>query len=365
MSTAEFTLSDRALFETFIGKRQLTVDLFGRTEGIPAYSANVFRPFGYVPESNLSDFGHDHVLWGIDGDLGFNVMHRGTVFATTDHCGAIRILNPDILPEYLLYQLELQAHLLGFDRGLRASLVNMRKVRVRLPVRDDGTIDPAAQREIVEKYTALRNVKARLAAEAQNLAEVMVEVPHEGPSLFFPLEALFDLSRTTNRSSFTRRFVNENPGPIPVYSASGNEEEAGYGYVADNLADIKYFEDILTWNIDGSKFRAFYRRGRFSLSEKVIPLILKPEWNGLIDYDYVRHEIDRKVIASGAAYQNKPGKGRIRNVELEIPAREVDGVLMPDIEQQRILAARYQTVEKTQADAVRRLKELAETFVEI
>lgn len=362
---AEFGLEDRKKFALFIGKRRLKEELFGVTEGIPLYSANVVEPFGFVADSNIQDFTSDHVLWGIDGDFRFNVIQKETPFATTDHCGAIRIFDPNIVPEYLLYQLELQGHVLGFDRGLRASLANMRRVRVRLPVREDGTVDREAQLALVAKYLAVRMTKRLLKEEADALDTMMIEIPHTGPLVTVALGDLFDLSLTTNRSDFTKRFVNDHPGPIPVYSASGSEHEAGYGYVADNLPGIKYFENILTWNIDGSKFRAFYRQGRFTVSEKVIPLVLRPEWEASVDYNFVRHLVDRRALEAGAAYQNKPGKGRIKSLDIDLPAKIEDGVLVPDLARQKELAARYEVLYRLRTQLTDMLRALATSYVDI
>lgn len=61
----------------------------------------------------------------------------------------------------------------------------------------------------------------------------------------------FEGSRTNN-SQFTKTFINNHKGDVPVYGASLEENEVSYGYVADNLPGIKYFNDCLTWNIDGS-----------------------------------------------------------------------------------------------------------------
>lgn len=361
----EFSLHNGRYFQLAIGKRHLKKDVFGNTEDVPLYSANPVKPFGFVRDSNITDFDHDYVLWGIDGDFMFNAVPKGTRFATTDHCGTIKILDPAIVPEYLLYQLELQGHALGFDRGLRASLANMSRVTVRLPVAPDGTIDCDAQTVLVEKYLAVKRLKAKLQEEAESLSQLIVDVPQSGEFLTVHLEDLFDLKQTTNRSNFTKRFVNEHPGPVPVFSASGEEQIAGYGYVADNLPDIKYFEDILTWNIDGSKFRAFFREGRFSLSEKVIPLVLRPEWEESVDYHYVKHVVDREAVEAGAAYQNKPGKGRIKDLEIEIPARWENGTLVPDLDRQRTLAEMSKAIYTSQVQLVSALRELAATYVEV
>ena len=68
-----------------------------------------------------------------------------------------------------------------------------------------------------------------------------------------------------------------------VYSASKFPNTVDYGYVKDNLQGVKYFENCLTWNIDGSIGKVYNRKGRFSLSEKVIPLIVQKEYTDTLD----------------------------------------------------------------------------------
>jgi hypothetical protein len=364
MMTA-ISLADPSYFSLSIGTRYLKQDITSDSSGVPVYSANVRTPFGYVAEANVEDLTKDYVLWGIDGDLGFSVMPRGKPFAATDHCGLIKICDAHILPEFLLYQLETQGHVLGFDRGLRASLSNIRAVTVNIPMTASGEPDSGRQAELVERYRTVQAVRSRLNQEALELEQIVIAVPQPGDQLTLRLGELFDLRVTTNRSWFTKRFVNEHPGSIPVYSASGFADQVGYGYVADHLPGVKYFEDILTWNIDGSLFRAFFRAGRFTLSEKVIPLVLHERWNGLIELDYIRHIIDRQAVEAGAAYQNKPGKGRIKDLQLTIPARVVDGKLAPDLDRQHALAAELASVEAAQAEIVARIRELLAAAVAI
>ncbi|QQR94837.1 MAG: hypothetical protein IPJ93_13885 [Bacteroidota bacterium] len=90
----------------FIGKRLVKRDLINIDGIIPIYSANAKTPISYHFKSNISDFSNNFVIWGIDGDFEFNVIPKDTPFVSTDHCGAIRILNANILPEYLMIQLE-------------------------------------------------------------------------------------------------------------------------------------------------------------------------------------------------------------------------------------------------------------------
>lgn len=144
-----------------------------------------------------------------------------------------------------------------------------------------------------------------------------------------------------------------------------NENEITYGYVCDNMPGIKYFENILTWNIDGSVGKAFFRRGRFTLSEKVIPLILKNRWKGKIDYLYVKYILEKKAVEKGFAFVNKAGKTRIRNIEIEIPAVEKNEVLIPYILEQKRLAKEYERAYKIKSNILNEIQKIYSTSVEI
>lgn len=158
----------------------------------------------------------------------------------------------------------------------------------------------------------------------------------------FELEQIIDFEIMTNDSSFTKSFVNEHKGNIPVYSASKDPFHSGYGFVLDNLNGIKYFDNCLTWNIDGSIGKAHYRKGRFSLSEKVIPLKLKKEYEKNIDYYYLKYAIETKVLKMGFNFLKKAGKGRIKNLKIPFPIKEEK----PDINLQRILSEKYIQLEE-------------------
>lgn len=156
----EINLLDKKYFELFIGKRIVKRDLVKILDGtIPAYSANVFEPFGLIKTSNINDFKNNFVLWGIDGTFDFNVIEKNNPFATTDHCGCIRIKDDTILPYYLVSVLEQTSHVYGFDRGLRASLTNMKKVKIKIPLDKKGNFDSKAQEEITKKYLAIQEIK--------------------------------------------------------------------------------------------------------------------------------------------------------------------------------------------------------------
>jgi len=174
--TKEVSLSNDKYFDIFIGKRVLKKEVFDSKGNIPVYSANVSIPFGFLDKSNIRDFSHDYLLWGIDGNFEFNIIKKGVEFATTDHCGAIKILDDNIMPEYLLYGLNLNKDLIGYDRTLRASLTNMKKVSMKIPVNEKGIFDYNKQKEIAERYIYVEKIKEKIADEMDIILKANIEI---------------------------------------------------------------------------------------------------------------------------------------------------------------------------------------------
>jgi len=157
--TVTLALSDRRYFRMSIGKRVLKKDLFHADRGeIPLYSANVApgMEHGWVNRSNITDFSHPSLLWSIDSNFSMSVREAGERFATTDHCGRLEILDPGLDPSYcqaaIVYG---YGRTYGFDRVTRPSLERMRKVTLRVPVRDGGSFDLEAQRALAHEYMAI------------------------------------------------------------------------------------------------------------------------------------------------------------------------------------------------------------------
>ena len=151
-------------------------DFFNAKGNIPVFSANVFEPFVYNDVSNISDFTKAYVLWGIDGSFSFNVMEPGVLFATTDHCGSIKILDDTIDPYYLAYMMEETRHKYGFDRGLRASLTNMKSFIVDIPIKEDGSFDLDVQRSIAESLLCLRQTRKEITEKMTQLVSQKIEL---------------------------------------------------------------------------------------------------------------------------------------------------------------------------------------------
>jgi len=172
----EISLSNKDYFNLFIGKRLTKKELIHINGNIPVYSANVKIPNSYNNQSNISDFSNNFVLWGIDGNFEFNFIPKNKPFTTTDHCGTIRILNDNILPEYLMMQLEKVKHKYGFDRGLRSSLKNMQNIKIKIPFDIEGNIDTEKQKEVVEKYEYVSKIREIINEYKIQIEELSIQI---------------------------------------------------------------------------------------------------------------------------------------------------------------------------------------------
>jgi hypothetical protein len=174
--TKAVRLSDETLFSTSIGDRVLVAEHV--EAGIPAYSANALVPFGYVAESNVSDFARPSILWGIDGVFDVNLLSAGEAFATTDHCGRLQVLHDDIDPEYVYWHLKATRERYGFDRVFRASLTNFRaEVEVAIPIdQETGSFDLNAQRSLVTRMRALDQARRAVNMSLGELSRGHIQV---------------------------------------------------------------------------------------------------------------------------------------------------------------------------------------------
>ena len=165
----EVELGDESLFKLSIGDRVLKDNASNDTSLVPVYSANVFKPMGYLPTSNIDKFDRPSILWGIDGNFEFSLVPANDRFRTTDHCGLLRVRVDDILPEYLMFALDQQRRQESFDRSFRASLTNMRMFRVKIPVDEDGGFDVESQTGIAEKFAIAEEKRTALASVKRDL----------------------------------------------------------------------------------------------------------------------------------------------------------------------------------------------------
>jgi type I restriction enzyme M protein len=168
---ATLSLGDETIFSMEIGERLLSGE--GLSSGVPIYSANVFRPFTFVKTSNLKSFERDSIIWTIDNaNFDWNIIPKGIVFATTDHCGRLLVKRDDLDPEYIYYFLQATRAQYGFDWSFRSSMGTIRAlVTVDVPIDKEGNFDLAFQKALARRYRKLRALKRDTMSALSQLAK--------------------------------------------------------------------------------------------------------------------------------------------------------------------------------------------------
>lgn len=331
----------------------------------PVYSASNSTPLTSI---NHYDYDGDYLTWSTNGFGGFLRMLSGQFSVNGDRGVLVPLAGSNINIEYLRYVLQPILRDLakgrkgdkGKNEFTKVPLAVVKKVMVEVPVDENGEININAQLELVKKYRVAEDLQNYLKSQILEFNDVTIDVPISSGGIVLRIEEIFDLDVKTNSSFFTKQYVDTHKGDIPVYSASKDFDAVTYGYVEDNLSEVKYFQDILTWNIDGSVGKAFFRKGRFSLSEKVIPLVLQKKWEGYIDYDFVKFSFEEKSVENGFGFSNKAGKSRIKDIQINFPKKIEDGVEVPDIEAQRKIADKYKNIYLLKDNFISYLQELEE-----
>lgn len=352
------SLSNKKYFKLFIGKRLLKRDLRKIKDGhMPVFSANVSEPIAYHKKSNISDFNNDFVLWGIDGDFKFNYIKKNNPFVTTDHCGAIRILDEKILPQYLMIQLDIKKHQYGFDRGLRASLKNMKSVEIEIPFTENGNIDIIKQHEVIEKFECVQDLKIKVSDYLSQIDSFEIELhSDEFKTAEFMVCQLFELE--TGNSKYTRKYGNSNKGDYPVYSASNNDP-------LTFIDTYDYDGKFLTWSTNGFAGYIKLISGKFSINAD--RGLLKPKFDNL-NHLFIKKTLEPLLRDVAKGRKGDMGKDEftkvypsmVKDLKIQIPINKNGD---PDPIAQNYLASKYQQIDDFKVSIKKELNKIESTRI--
>lgn len=130
----------------------------------------------------------------------------------------------------------------------------------------------------------------------------------------FVVSELFDFPSI---KGLTKTFIEKNSGNIPVYG--GRQDEIPIGYVSDNLPNVKYFENCLGWNREGSVGYVFYHRHKFTTNDHHRPLIVKEEYKDVIDLDYIKVTLQEILFQQGFKWSKTASKEKVQELTIDIP----------------------------------------------
>ena len=169
-----------------------------------------------------------------------------------------------------------------------------------------------------------------------------------------PIGDIFEFPSTN--SKITKEFCNKHKGNIPVYASSKNEESV-LGYIKDKLINIKYYENCLSWNRNGSVGYVFIRNHRFTTNEDHRVFVIKKEFQNYLSNEYLKFVIELNLFKNGFSFLNKCGLDKIQPIRIQIPINK-NGIF--DIEKQIELAKKYKYVSELKAKIENYKKQIEE-----
>ena len=330
-----YYLSDKKTFDLSIGDRVLSEEIIDGGE-IPIYSANVFEEFGRINKDKLENYNLPSVIWGIDGDWMVNIIPKNKPFYPTDHCGVLRIKNKEILPEYMMYALQVEGEYERFSRTNRASTQRISSLVIQVPKYD-------TQVEIIKEIDALNSQiheqDTKIESYEESIKSKFVEM-FEGKNFkYSPINEISnDIFAGGDKPEDFSNFQDENYA-YPVFS-NGEKNDGLLCFSKHYRVSSK----ALTISARGTIGYASIRSENFTPVVRLITLI--PNEN--INLIYLKCYIDRLDL-------QKSGSGA---GQLTVPDFKKFNIPVPPKELQDEFAAYVEKIDKLKFECVKKKEKL-------
>jgi len=268
-----------------------------------------------------------------------------------------------------MIQLESVKHIYGFDRGLRASLKNMSKVKISIPIDENGNIDAEKQKEVIDRYNAIQEIKKQVKEYREKIQEISIEIKDK--TINYKKIKIIELFNIRQGNAFyTKKRILGNgwKGDIPVFSS--NTQDNGLLMRMD-ISKIKpndlFYQHCLTWSVDGYAGKLFIRNKDNVNNEKKKEYfftinnhsgILLPKEEGL-SLEYILFALQPYFFEKSKGYGNKKlGTNQIIDIKIPIPVKPSGKF---DLEAQKEIADKYKKIEEIKKTIDIELKKIEET----
>jgi len=179
----------------------------------------------------------------------------------------------------------------------------------------------------------------KIKEHANDIDDIQEYIENKCQTRSVPLTDLFNPRKGS--AKYTKKYINENKGEYPVYSSqTSNLGEIG------RISTFEYNGEFFTWTTDGTYVgTAFYRNEKFSITTHCGVLILKEEYKGKLDHEYLNFILNQILpgYKLGEGSNKRLGIDRMKEVFIQIPVKE-DGEF--DIDKQKEIANKYKRVQE-------------------
>lgn len=158
----------------------------------------------------------------------------------------------------------------------------------------------------------------------------------------------------------TASFIQSNSGTVPVYG--GRKDESPIGYIKDNIDGVKYFENCLAWNREGSVGFVFWHKHRFTTNDHHRPLIVKEDFKNQIDLDYMKFILQEVLFSQGYSWSKTASKDKVEQLTIKIP---IDKNNNYDIMMQKQIAEKLKRIENIKSALYDELNKITEINIAV
>lgn len=287
-----------------------------------------------------------------DGSAGKNFLIHTQPFYIKAERIAFRPKRNDILLPFVLSQIFDIKQKFQFSRTYLANRQNLKVVTIDFPKKDADNFDIEVQKNIVEQFELVEQLKTEIRAKREYIRSVIVKIDTSGYSMAYkPLTELFAIERGSGK--YTKAYTQKHVGEYPLYSGNTFGEFAF-------IDSYDYDMPCLTWAIDGLAGYMMVHRSPFSATNH--RGILIPQ-TADIDIDYIkfalepllRHTKKGRIGDKGENEYTSLPPFMLKDVEVGMPVDETGKI---DIGMQREIAATYLAIEKYRHDILEKLDTL-------
>ncbi|WP_298693743.1 N-6 DNA methylase [uncultured Sulfuricurvum sp.] len=326
-------------------------------EGFPVYSSQ-FLDFGLVGSYSKKMFeANDESPLLTFGDHTKAIYIRKNDFSVLDNVKVLKPRFTNILLEYIIYLWSELMPNLGYARHWKEA----KNISIAIPILPNGTFDLETQKNIIEKYNVITDLKAKAKEYQHRIKNLKIKIDHSLESQKFKEILIGEIFITKKGlSKYTRSYGQLHKGEYPVYSGS-------------NVAPIIFIDtydydgEYLSWVVDGFAGYMSVLKGKFSATGHKGILLPK---STQIDINYVKFILEPilRELAKGRKGDNGSNEYTnvaptvVENVTIPIPILS-DGSF--DLEIQQEIAQKYQKIDEIKATLQNEFAKIQKVSIDI
>ena len=229
-------------------------------------------------------------------------------------------------------------------------------IKFSLPIDEDGNIDIDKQNQFVEKILSVSELNGKIENYKKQIEELNVEAEKNYKSKSIQFYEIFDFPSI---KGLTKQFIESHKGEIPVYG--GRIKEESIGFIANNLPNVKYFDNCLAWNREGSVGYVFWHKHKFTTNDHHRPILVKKEYKGLLDLTFLKYEIQKVLMNEGFVWSKTASKEKVEKLLINIPINAKGEF---DLSAQQQIAEKYRKIEQIKKSISEELDKIASTEID-